>query len=134
MRSIPTKQQILSSTHVVAIPVASAAVVYSASFLFGNSEYFTLEYLGASPGTLGLKIELEVGSQPPTTEGSADALLWNVPENAQDIESDLSNKTKMHFKKLAPPAALYGRLKITGSGSNDAGSTLTANLIRQEEL
>ena len=134
MRMTPTKQAILSATHVVAIPVASAAVVYTASFLLGFSEYFTLEYLGASPGTLGLKIELEVGSQPPTTEGSADDLLWNIPENAQDIEADLSNKTRMHFKKLAPPAVRYGRLKITGSGSNDAGSTLTANLIRQEEV
>ena len=134
MRMQPTKQAILSATHVAAMPVASTAVVYSASFLFGSAEYFTLEYVGASPGTLGLKIELEVGSQAPTTEGSADLLNWNVPENAQDIESDLSNKTKVHFKKLAPPAALYGRLKITGSGSNDAGSTLTANLIRQEEL
>ncbi len=131
MRLPPTVCSILSATHVVAIPIASAATVYTKSWPWGMAEYFALDYKAASSGVTGLKIEVEVGNAPPTTEGSSDT-AWAVPENAQDVESALAD-TNQHSKKLSPVTAKYGRLKITGSGSNDASTTLTAKLVRQEE-
>jgi len=131
MRLPPTVCDILSSTHVAAIPIASAATVYTASFPFGMAEYFSLDYKATSSGVVGLKIELEVGNSLPDTEGSADT-DWAVPENAQDIEADLDDETQ-HHKKLSPVTSKYGRLKITGSGTNDASTVLAAKLARQEE-
>ena len=112
--------------------IASAATIYSKSWERGSSEYFSLDYIATSSGTVGLKIELEQGNTKPSTEGSSDA-DWVVAENAQDIESDLSDEVQ-HFKKLSPVVSKYGRLKITGSGSNHSSTTLRAKLARQEEI
>ncbi len=127
----PTVDDILSSTHVKDIPIASAAVVYTASWKWGYAEYFTADLIASSSGVVGLKIELEQGNAAPATEGAVDT-NFAVAENAQDIFSDLSVKTQK-LKKLSPVTSIYGRLKITGSGSNDASTTLRAKLVRQEE-
>jgi len=132
MRLPPTTDDILSSTHVKDIPIASAAVVYTRSFAFGNAEYFSLDYIATSSGVTGLKIELEQGNARPATEGSSDT-SWAEAENAQDIEANLADETQ-HIKKLSPVVSIYGRLKITGSGTNDATTTLRAKLVRQEEV
>ncbi len=131
MRLPPTTQQLLNSSHVAEMPIVSNAVVYTQSFLFGNAEYFSLDYIATSGGTVGLLIELEEGNAVPETEGSVDD-NWAVAENAQDIEFDLSVETQK-IKKLSPVTAKYGRLKITGSGTNAATTTLNAKLVRQEE-
>ena len=127
-----TIDDILSSTYVENIPIASAAVVYTKSWEWGNGEYFSLDYIASSSGVVGLLIELEQGNTLPGTEGSSDS-DWVVAENAQDIESDLNDKTQ-HFKKLSPVLSKYGRLKITGSGSNDATTVIRLKLARQEEV
>ena len=127
-----TVDDILSSIHVKDIPIVSAATVYTKSWEWGTGEYFSLDYIASSSGVVGLLIELEQGNTLPDTEGSSDT-DWVVAENAQDIESDLNDKTQ-HFKKLSPVVSKYGRLKITGSGSNDATTTLRTKLARQEEV
>lgn len=124
---------ILSSAHVAAIAIASTAVVYSHSFIFGSSENFALKYQATSSGTVNLKIELEISDVAPTTEGSADATNYAVPANFADIESALADEN-LHIKNIAPPVAKYGRLKITGGSGNDASTTLTATLIKQSEV
>jgi len=95
-------------------------------------ENFSLKYKAASDGTVLLKIELEVSDVLPTTEGAADATNYAVPENFADIESALADEN-LHIKNIAPPVAKYCRLKITGSGANDASTTLTATLIKQTD-
>lgn len=133
MRMPPTVDDITTSANVLDIPIASTAVVYTKSFVFGQGEYFALDYKATlASGTVSLKIELEQGNTLPDTEGSADT-DWAVAENAQDIEADLSD-TNQHLKKLSPVVSKYGRLKITGGASNDAATTLRAKLVRQDEL
>lgn len=127
----PTVDDILTSGHVQNIPIASAATVYTKTWKWGKAEYFAFDYKAASSGTVGLKIELEQGNVLPAAEGSSDD-NYVVAENQQDIEADLSDKIQ-HIKKLSPVVSIYGRLKITGSGSNDASTTLRAKLVRQEE-
>jgi len=129
---IARSKPILSSTHVVAIPIASTAVVYSASFLFGSSKNFSLKYKAASDGTTGLKIELEISNVRPTTEGSVDATNYAVPANFANIESDLADEN-LHSDAVNPPAFPYMRFKITASGGNDASTVLNLWLSVQEE-
>lgn len=126
-----TVDDILTSDHVKDIPIVSNATVYTKAWKWGEGEYFAVDYKGSSSGTVGLLIELEQSNVPPATEGSSDG-NYVVAENQQDIEADLSDKTQ-HIKKLSPVVSVYGRLKITGSGSNDATTTLRAKLARQEE-
>lgn len=128
-----TTIRIASTTHVRAIPIAATATVYSQSFLLGSSENYSLKYKAASSGTVNLKIELEVSDVLPTTEGSADATNYVVPENFADVESALADEN-LHIKNIAPPVAKYGRLKITGGAGNDNSTTLTSTLIKQTEL
>ena len=115
-----------------ALAVASAATVYSKSWKWGSGEYFSLAYKATSEGVVGLKIELEQSNVAPTTERSSDD-NYVVAENMQDVEPALATETQ-HYKKLSPVVSVYGRLKITGSGSNDASTTLAASIVRQEEL
>ena len=131
MRLGPTVQDILLSTHATTLAIASAATIYTASFIWGSSEYFALDYIASSNGTVALKIEIEQSNTLPGTEGSTDT-NWVVAENMQDVESALADKTQ-HFKKLSPVVSKYGRLKITGGGGNDAITTLRAKLVRQEQ-
>jgi len=132
-KQIATKTGMLSSTHVAAVPVATTATVYTRSVLMGSGENYALQYKATSDGTVLLKIELEVGLVPPTTEGSADTTNYCVPENFADIESALADEN-LHQKNIAPPVSKYCRLKITGSGANDATTTLTATLIKQSDV
>jgi len=132
-KQIATKTGMLSSTHVVAVPVATTATVYTRSVLMGSGENFSLRYIATSDGTVLLKIELEISNVLPTTEGAADAVNYAVPENFADIESALADEN-LHYKNIAPPVAKYCRLKITGSGANDATTTLTATLIKQSDI
>ena len=128
-----TVDDVLTAAHSTTIAIASAATVYTKAWEWGTGEDFSLDYNAASSGVIGSKIELEQGNVLPTTEGAVDADNWAVAENAQDIESNLAEGNQ-HFKKLSPVVSKYGRLKITGSGSNDASTTLKAKLSRQEEL
>lgn len=133
MSKLPvTIDDILTYLHSTTIAIASNAVVYTKSWEWGTGEYFSLDYIATSSGTVGLLIELEQGNTLPSTEGSSDS-DWVVAENAQNIEADLDDKTQ-HFKKLSPVVSKYGRLKITGSGSNHSSTTLRAKLARQEEI
>ncbi len=132
MRLLPTTDNILQSDHSATIAIASAAIVYTRSWLWGNSEYFGLNALASSSGVVGLKIELEESQVLPVTEGAVDA-NFAVAVNGQDVFTNLSVKTTK-ITRLSPVVSKYGRLKITGSGSNDASTTLLAKLVRQEEV
>ena len=132
MRCPVTIDDVITYLHSTTIAIASDATVYTKSWEWGTGEYFSLDYIAASDGTVSLKIELEQGNTLPGTEGSSDT-DWVVAENGQDIEADLDDETQ-HFKKLSPVVSKYGRLKITGSATNDASTTLRAKLARQEEI
>ena len=132
MKCPVTIDDIITYLHSTTIAIASTATIYTKSWEWGTGEYFALDYIATSDGTVNLKIEVEQGNTLPGTEGSSDT-DWVVAENAQDVESALADETQ-HFKKLSPVVSKYGRLKITGGSGNDASTTLRAKLARQEEI
>ena len=114
------------------IAVASTAVIYTHSMYVAYAEYFKLTYKAVSSGgTPNVKIQMEVGDVPPTTEGSADTTNYSIPENMSDIESALATET-VHNKALNPPASKYLRFKITGNATNPADTILSMWLTKQE--
>lgn len=110
------------------IAVASTAVVYTRAIRLLFGEYFSLKYKAVSAtGSPSVKIEFEESDRAPETEGAADA-HYVEPESLNDIEADLTSET-WHIKSFSPPVAIYGRLKITGSGSNPADTIVNAMLM-----
>lgn len=127
----PVASNILTSAHSASIAVASTATVYSASFTL--AEFNALKYKATSDGNVKLQIDIEVGTERPGTEGSADA-NWAIPASGGSIESSLSDENT-HIAALNIPSVRYGRLKITGLGApnaNDASTVVTAEISRQE--
>ena len=131
-RYLVTVDKIRTVADGLSMAIADDATVYSKSWEWGTGEYYALDYIATSGGVVGLKIEIEQGNDRPGTEGSSDS-NWVVAENAQDVESNLDDKTQ-HFKKLSPVVTKYGRLKITGSATNASNTALVAKLARQEEV
>lgn len=129
----PRIKQILNASNVQAMPIVSAAVVYTQSFSLKSGEYFGLAYLAkSSGGSPQLKIELEQSVQKPTTEGVADS-MYAVPVGMSDIESAMTAET-MQIRSLQPVTMPYGRFKITGGGANPADTTLTIWIAKQEQI
>ena len=121
---------ILRSSGEATIAIAGAVTVYSHSFPMDMAEYFALHYKAASPGVIDLLIQLEEGPALPTTEGSSDT-SFVIPESFPDIEAALA-ATTAHIQKISPITMPFARLKITGGATNDAGTTLTAYIGKQQ--
>ena len=122
--------QIETAARSANIAVASAAVVYTRSFRLGDADTFAFKYRAVSASsTPDVLIQMEVGDSVPTTEGAADT-SWIVPAEHDNIEASLTTEL---WKKLdfAPVTSKYGRLKITGSGSNPADTIVNAVLSKQ---
>lgn len=115
-------------THVVDIPVASTAVVYTKAFSLNLGEYFALAYKASSDGNVKVKIELELSFQLPTTEGAADD-TYKTYEGASAIEDALADENQ-HIKAITPPALKYGRIKLTGLGAPSANDATTTIRLR----
>lgn len=110
------------------IPVASEAVIYTPSFQMSGLEGF--EFLAATAsGSIDVLAALEVGAAPPATEEATDT-DWAEPDGLEDIIN--VKDTSVHVRQLVAPNAKYGRLKLTGQGSNSAGTTVQIRINRRE--
>lgn len=118
---------ITTAAAVSPIPVPSATTVYTPSFpMVGVG---SIELLADSTGSVDVLIELEVGSAPPATEEASDA-NWAEPDGMADIINLVDEV--IHVKEIDPPKMKYGRLKMTGQGSNHASTTVRIKLNRRE--
>lgn len=130
----PDVQPVYNSSGSTTIAVASTDTAYTQSIDLKGGEYFAVAYKAASDGEVNLKIEMEQSFQVPTTEGSSDT-MWVEPGNASDIESALADEN-FHINALGafglPVPLHYGRFKITGQGSNDASTTISIWLNKQD--
>lgn len=100
------------------LAVAGVTTVYGKSFTLPKNFSFGMIYRMTGT-TLVTKLELEVGNAAPATEGSADT-SWAV---AQTIDASIIASAAL-AKAVTPVVAKYGRLKLTGSGSNHADAKL----------
>lgn len=111
-----------------ALVVASTGVVYGKCFPLMKNVSFGFICRFTSPGNVTVKVELESGIAPPTTEGSSDT-EWGVG----DIVIAAVTATTVQVVAAAPVVAPYARLKLTGSGSNDALTTLAKAYLTFEK-
>ena len=98
---------------------------------YGWEVYFT----GA--GVVTVTCELEQANQPPTTEGAVDG-SWVIPvskltTNGLFPTGVIVATTTTYITAYSPVATILGRLKLTGTGSNDAALTYLS-LARMYEI
>lgn len=120
------------------IPIAGEVTIYTRSFSLNLGSFFGVWALASSAtGTPNLKIELEESYARPTTEGSAELTLWNVPEvdgvSYEPIFSAINDKTTAHISTITPVPMTFGRYKITGLTANPADATIKIYNFVQEQ-
>lgn len=110
------------------ITVNGTGTIYLPSFIKPRNVTWGWLAKFASVGTVDAKVELEEGWARPTTEGASDA-AWVSADNkltSSMLFQEISD-TLNHITAYAPNATPYGRIKITGLGSNNA-ATLIASM------
>jgi hypothetical protein len=113
------------------ILINATDVVYTESFPLGNGQYFGIAAIAVSAtGTAGVKIELEESPLLPTTEGVAETTRFVEPDGFSDI-MDIADEL-MHIKTVTPIPMMYGRYKITGSGTNPVDTIVNIWNFMQE--
>ena len=118
-----TYSDLCTSAGVKDIPVASAAVVYTAAVPISFGAYFSLSYKATNAAqNVKLKIEYQVSWEMPDSD--ADDADWVEPESASDIETALATKTQ-HVKAITPVVAKFLRIKITGVAGDSANGAAT---------
>ena len=121
---------VVLSTDSPIIVVASTGVVYTKSFPLFNGEYFGLwASIVSATGAADVKIDLEQGWKPPTTEGVAETALYFVTD-AVTAQINVEATAKVLLVEPIPMA--FGRYKITGLGSNPADTIVTLKNFIQE--
>ena len=117
------------------IPIASQAVVYTASKAIGYGSAFSLwEILsGSSPN---VKVELQVSlTAPAALEEIADSsgTDWCIPDGASPIWTALVDNV-LHSIVISPLDCIYVRLKLTGNAGNGAGVTGVFKVASQQQI
>ncbi len=111
------------------LAVASTGTAYTKAIQLQSRKSFGIVFNITSSGTVTVKAEIEQGKVLPTTQGSADATNYNVGlETSSTISSDLAT-TGLRFLAFSPIVSPYIRVKLTGSGSNHASTTMTVDLF-----
>jgi hypothetical protein len=118
-----------SSTTIAVATSDNLTAVYTMSKKFIHATDMAV-HLDAASDSVAVKVELEQGLTPPTTEGSADD-AW--VKNTTVIDANLNVTTPNQYV-LSPKSFPYWRLKITGLTGNDASTTLRGYYGRQEDV
>lgn len=115
------------------ITVPTTTTVYSRTFKLNYGQAFGIWLqAGNGSGTANMKVQLEQSYIDLTEaqQGSSNA-NYVIGDGVADLYSNL-NDTTAHVKTVSPVPMKFGRLKITGLGTNPADATLTAWLFQQE--
>lgn len=119
------------------IQVPGTSTVWSNSFKLNRGMTYGWEVYFTGAGVVTVTCELEQANQPPTTEGAADG-SWVIPvtkatTNGLFPTGVIVATTTTYITAYSPVATILGRLKITGTGSNDAALTYLS-LARMYEI
>jgi len=111
------------------ITINATAVAYSNSFKLNRGMTYGWEVSFTSSGVCTVTVELEQANQPPTTEGAADG-SWAIPvgkttTNGLFPTGVIIAAATTYITAYSPVSTILGRLKITGTGSNDATTALS---------
>lgn len=119
--------------------VGSTGTFYGQSFPLHRGMIFGWEFKVTSSGVVALTVELEQANQPPTLSSGIEPLTqddaFGIPINKTGSNGLIptgSIAAAGWFKTAyAPIATVLGRLKITGTGSNDASTAITIARVYQ---
>ena len=111
------------------IAVATTGVVYSKSFFLKRGVTFGWEVKFTSSGVVTATVELEQANQPPDTEQAQDDSfvipVSKATTNGLFPTGVIIAAATRYITAYSPVATILGRLKITGTGSNDASTVLS---------
>jgi len=128
----PAIQTILTAADASDIAVASAAVIYTASFRLTKAVYFGIAYRAVSVSSApAITIQLEQSWTLPATEGAADT-NYVVPVGLSDIVNTLVAET-WQIDGFNPKPMPYARFKITGEATNPADTIVNIYIAKQED-
>ena len=113
---------VLAIQGVSSIAVASTNTARSYVFAMPVKRAVALEVVFASPGTVEVDVDIEVGNEEVGTEGAADA-NYAVPVGESTLISGAA--AQVYIVPFSPTVSKFARVKFTGTGSNDAGTTVT---------
>lgn len=121
---------ILALGSVASIAVGTTTVAYSKSFFLTHGVTYGWEIKMGSSGPVAVTVELEQSNQPPTTENAQDD-AFNIPigkttTNGLFPLGSIVAPTIRYYTAYSPVATALGRLKFTGTGSNDASTVVNA--------
>ena len=111
------------------IAVAGTATVYSKSFFLKRGVTFGWELKFTSSGVVAVTVELEQSNQPPNTEQAQDDSfvipISKLTTNGLFPTTTIVAAATRYITAYSPVATILGRLKISGTGSNDASTVLS---------
>lgn len=109
----------------IAVPTTSVALSKSISLVNPSANSVGVMYKATSSGTVTLTIQALRSFQKPTAENASDStyISWNAPVSVSD--------TGWHMVTLDTVVMPYLRFQITGSGSNDASTTIQMKVAQQ---
>lgn len=116
------------NTPYATMAIPSTTNIYSKSVSLVNQDIqqsVGVMYKATSSGAVNLSIQTERSYSPPSTEGQSNAtyVIWNAPFTTTD--------TAWHMATLDTVIVPYARFHVTGSGSNDASTTLQIKVEKQ---
>ena len=119
---------ILALGGVTYIAVPTTGVAYSQSFVLRRGVTFGWEVKFTSTGVCTVTCELEQANQPPETEGAQDDSfvipVGKATTNGLYPTGVIIAAATRYITAYSPVATVLGRLKLTGTGSNDASTRL----------
>ena len=104
------------------LAVAGVTTVWTDTFLLEKDVTYSFEFIFSSPGTVECDLSLEQGNTPPATEGAVSGNMV-VPESAGYILENVGDKVR-HIVAYTPKTSRFLRVKVEGTGANNAGTTL----------
>lgn len=115
------------------IAVAGTATAYSKIFALPGrgSVKQAIAWLFSSPGSVNVKLELEVGFQQPTASDQGVASTKFVVSGSALVAAETA-KTLVPAA-FSPIAAPFARIKATGLSGNDAGTTAKIFISRADK-
>lgn len=120
---------ILAAGGDTSIAVGTTSVAYSQSFVLRRGVVFGWEVKMTSSGVVAVTIELEQANQPPNTEKAQDDSfvipVGKATTNGLYPTGVIVAANTRYITAYSPVATVLGRLKLTGTGSNDASTVLS---------
>ena len=113
----------------VALAVAGVTVVWTESFLFEKDVTYSFEFQFDAPGAgvVECDVSLEQGNTAPATEAAASTDMV-IPQGKGFILENVGDKI-VHVVAYTPVVSNFMRLRIAGTGANNAGTTLERMVV-----